>query len=166
MEYFGNDIEIYATKPPVCADQLAVHVLVVDDNAEMLELLGKMVESLGYVVSTASDARSALTLAQDPLLPLDLLITDINMPGMSGIELARHFRAVRPETRVLFASASGGHPLAAEIGSGAYFLAKPFTRADLIERISNALGGKTNYLQIARLESSLTNHRAALTSRE
>jgi two-component system cell cycle response regulator CpdR len=103
---------------------MAHTVLVVDDEPMVLEVTALMLEDLGCVVFTAKCGTEALsTLADEPTVTV--LITDVNMPGISGYELAEHARKERPNLSVLLLSgretADHGFPL----------IRKPFLREDL-----------------------------------
>ena len=65
-----------------------IHVLVVDDSPESVELIKRNLLSKGYQIYTANNVQSAIKLLAS--LPIDLLITDLKMPGENGIELVRH----------------------------------------------------------------------------
>jgi CheY-like chemotaxis protein len=116
-------------------------ILVVEDNPEVRKVAVGVVQSLGYAVevaTTAAEALAALKVAQ-----FDLVFSDIVMPEMSGIELAREVRQLYPQTAILLTSGfasklSTGTELAA---LGASFLAKPYRRAILAAALRNALDG-------------------------
>jgi two-component system cell cycle sensor histidine kinase/response regulator CckA len=101
-----------------------------------------MLESLGYVALAAAAPEEALALAGAPGRHLDLLLTDVVMPGMKGPELARRLVALRPGLRVLFMSGYTADAALTRDGPGGAggFLQKPFTRADLAARLAEALG--------------------------
>src|ERR1700732_366121 len=99
-------------------------VLVVDDDALVLEVVASMLEELGCETLLARSGTDALeTIAKDQTI--DILIADINMPGLEGSELAERARNFRPELQVILISGretnSRGFPL----------LRKPFARSDL-----------------------------------
>lgn len=75
--------------------------MAVDDEETILNLIVELLQDLGYAPVSANRGDSALALIQ-PAHPLDLLITDIRMPGMSGVELAQRIRLERPELPVIF----------------------------------------------------------------
>jgi signal transduction histidine kinase len=116
-------------------------VLVEDDPLVRLTAL-KVLERLGYSVLVANDAREGLSLLRSHPHPVELLVTDVVMPGMSGPEMA--FRALesRPDLRILYIS---GYPHVfvddgGIIGEGVELLRKPFTPEILAKRVRGILG--------------------------
>jgi DNA-binding response OmpR family regulator len=96
----------------------------------------------GYRVFEAGDADEALMLvSRDPSVA-DLLVTDVVMPGLSGVELASCIVAARPDVRVLFSSGASGmaHGDSARLPRGAAFLPKPFTPKALADRVRGMFG--------------------------
>src|SRR5207245_10440182 len=83
---------------------MPAHILIVDDDPEVLDVLREMVASLGYNVSTASNGAEALAavLALQP----DALMTDLAMPAMSGLELIARVKAARPQVPVIVTAAA------------------------------------------------------------
>lgn len=71
-------------------------ILYVDDDEAIVFLIRRRLERMGYGVSAHTDAQAALRELQDPAQVFSLAITDHNMPGMSGLELARAIKALRP----------------------------------------------------------------------
>jgi CheY-like chemotaxis protein len=112
--------------------------LVVDDEADLLEVASVHLQELGYRVLRADDAAQALALAEREGR-IELLLTDVMMPGgMNGVELARRLRDARPEIAVVYCSGFPSQALAAR-GSmrvDGPLLNKPYVRADL-ERVLN-----------------------------
>lgn len=78
-------------------------ILVVDDQIEILELLMMLLEKEGYYVFPAHDGKKALQIASN-IEKLDLVVSDLQMPGINGIEFARRFREIHPETFIIFFS--------------------------------------------------------------
>lgn len=102
-------------------------ILVVDDQAAVLSVTARYLERVGYRVLTASRAAEALAKAQAFSGTIDLLVTDVVMPGMNGPQLARELSLTRPEMSTLFMSGYAGGALA----EGVDLLAKPFTLGEL-----------------------------------
>jgi CheY-like chemotaxis protein len=104
-------------------------ILVVDDEGMVRQLLYESLAELGYSILDAKDGSEALRIAESHIGQIDLLLTDLVMPGMNGKELAQRFVLVHPESKVLFVSAYPGESaefdLAANSNCG--FVAKPFT---------------------------------------
>jgi PAS domain S-box-containing protein len=72
------------------------HVLYVDDDEVMVLMVQRLLERAGYHVVTCADAHQALALLSDTRQPVDVLVTDFNMPEMSGLDLCRQVRELRP----------------------------------------------------------------------
>jgi CheY-like chemotaxis protein len=117
-------------------------ILVVDDEPVVRELIRRVLVRRKFTVLDAGDGPQALDAAANFGDPIDLMITDVIMPGMSGVELAGHLSQQRPEVKVLYIS---GHTELwlppAEGGRGAAFLAKPFTPTALLAKLEELLGG-------------------------
>ena len=116
------------------------HILIVDDETNVRKVLGTLLEQGGYQTTPAMDAGQALDLirAQDP----DLILTDLQMPGMDGMELLATVRADFPEIPVVMLTAHGSIESAVEaMKLGAFdFLTKPFDREEVLAVIGKALG--------------------------
>jgi CheY-like chemotaxis protein len=114
-------------------------ILVVDDDEELRELTAEVLADLGLRVVCAADAVEALRLieADDTI---SLLFTDIRMPGMHGFELARCARALRPDLKIIYATAYAGlppHEIGPLLGP---LLPKPWHRRQLADEIKKATG--------------------------
>jgi CheY-like chemotaxis protein len=111
-------------------------VLLVEDEAGVRHLARDVLSRYGYRVLEAGDGSEALRLATAHEGPIDLLLTDVVMPGMSGAELAEQFRVVRPEARVLYASGYADDAVMRHgITGGVPFLQKPFEPDDLVRQV-------------------------------
>ena len=113
-------------------------VLVVEDEAVVRRFVQETLERQGYRVLTAEDATNALAQLRNGTA-VDVLLTDVVMPKMSGRELAQRLVATRPEVKVLYMS---GYTEDAVVHAGAAagsFLAKPFGRADLVRKVRELL---------------------------
>jgi two-component system response regulator PilR (NtrC family) len=102
-------------------------VLVVEDEKSMRDLLSLMLRKEGYSVEAADSGTQAVSrIAKDPVY--DLVISDVSMPGMTGLELLRHVRKASPESSVILMTAYGSKETAIEaLNEGAaYYVEKPF----------------------------------------
>jgi two-component system, cell cycle sensor histidine kinase and response regulator CckA len=116
-------------------------IFVVDDTSALRELTRLLLEGVGYTVMDSGAPEEALRMATEYVGPLPLLITDVVMPGLSGIELAERFAVVRPDTKVLYTSGYADDAIARHGGLGldTAFLEKPFTRDALIRKVRKLL---------------------------
>jgi len=113
----------------------------VDDDDVIRAFLRSTLERSGFVVHEASSGETALGMAEKPAAPIGLLITDVNMPGMDGVSLAREITQLIPGIPVLFISGLASREGATTSGPHA-FLAKPFTPKQLAEAIDRLTGHK------------------------
>ena len=117
-------------------------ILLVEDDPQVRAVLGRMLESLEYRVLAARDGEEALALAATTDRPIDLLLTDLVMPGLGGREVARRLRESDPEIAVLYISGYSDEAvtLRGVVDPNASFLEKPFATADLAGRVRELLG--------------------------
>jgi CheY-like chemotaxis protein len=117
-------------------------VLVVDDESAIADTLSEILKLSGYAATPAYDAEEALETAL--LTPPQLLITDVMLPGMSGVELAIRMRRIYPNCQVLLFSgqAATADLLTSAQRAGHQFtlLSKPVYPTDLLQRVSESLG--------------------------
>jgi two-component system cell cycle sensor histidine kinase/response regulator CckA len=108
-------------------------ILFVEDEATVRAVGVRALEQAGYRVISARDGNEALRLAERYPGSIDLLVTDISMPAITGIELAARLRQVRPDTRVLYITGYAGDDVHRDLSDrrGAAILEKPFAPADL-----------------------------------
>jgi CheY-like chemotaxis protein len=116
-------------------------ILLVEDEDAVLELIARILKTGGYQVLTASSGIPALELCRQYEGPIDLLITDVVMPQMSGQELSALVASLRPATRILFISGYTENVILSQglLPPGTAFLQKPFTRATLADKVREAL---------------------------
>ena len=109
-------------------------VLVVDDDEILRRLICKILENSGFRVVSASNGSDALALCRNAQSPVDLLVTDYSMPGLTGLQLASKCFSLNPELSVLYISGSWpGDALRTDLELGRRrFLAKPFPQSDLL----------------------------------
>ena len=112
-------------------------VLLVEDESQVRNLVLDVLQARGYRVLSAKDGVEAIPLEESYPGRIDLLITDVVMPGLSGRELARHVLGARPETKVLFISGYTDDALLRHGVNepGISFLQKPFALDDLLRRV-------------------------------
>jgi PAS domain S-box-containing protein len=143
---------------PVTADAKAVHrgarpsvplsakgetVLLVEDEAIVREPAGRMLLRHGYTVLSAANAQEALVIVREHPGRIDLLLTDVVMPGRSGKELSVDVAELRPTTKVLFMSGYSQDVIAHQgvLEEGVQLIEKPFTGDDLLRKVRDVLEG-------------------------
>jgi len=116
-------------------------ILVVEDEEAVRRMLADSLQEAGYEVLEAATCTEAMRLSEKPPGPINLLISDVVMPGMNGPELAERIRAKRPGLRVLFISGYTGDELSRRNGDSApgKLLAKPFTHDELLSSVRRVL---------------------------
>ncbi|MGC5699028.1 response regulator [Pseudomonas sp. NFXW11] len=112
-------------------------ILVVEDDAIVRMLIVDVLQELEFCVLEADGSDAALQLLEDGQQPIDLLMTDVGLPGMNGQELAQRARQHRPQLPVLFAS---GYADAMEVPSGMAVIGKPFSIDQLRDKVRSILG--------------------------
>jgi CheY-like chemotaxis protein len=115
-------------------------VLVVDDDPDVLATVAKIIEQSGHKVATAASGLAALAVLDEDK-PIDLLLTDVIMPGLNGFNLARMAHLRRPSLKVLYLT--GFHEAATamrDVGDRlGKLLTKPIQPADLRREVADAL---------------------------
>jgi two-component system, cell cycle sensor histidine kinase and response regulator CckA len=110
-------------------------------------LVCRMLVQSGYRVLEARDGRHALRLCKAHPEPIQLVLTDLVMPHMKGMELAEHLRRVRPDLRILLMSGYIHEPVVERLGRDSLaFLEKPFTSVGLAEKVRQVLDAPWNGL--------------------
>ena len=116
-------------------------VLVVEDDTVILNLAERFLTGLGYSVLSADSPEEAIRLSSHHPGEIDLLITDVVMPGMNGKELADQLLALRPSLKCLFMSGYTANVIAHRgvLDEGVNFIQKPFTLRDVSVKVRAAL---------------------------
>ncbi|MBU4261360.1 MAG: response regulator [Proteobacteria bacterium] len=119
-------------------------VLLVEDEAAILRVTKLMLENLGYRVLTASTPGEAILLAKEHDGEIHLLVTDVVMPDMNGLDLAKKLISLYPGLRSLFMSGYTGNVIAHHgiLGDGINFLQKPFSIQALAAKVREVLDSK------------------------
>jgi DNA-binding NtrC family response regulator len=113
-------------------------ILVVDDNELVLNVVVAMLQRVGFRVLSATSGADALRLAEETHGNIELLLSDVDMPEMSGRDLGEALKRIRPETRVILMSGGDyGHPMV--LDDGWAFIEKPFAPRKLIQKITEVL---------------------------
>src|SRR5882724_2575069 len=116
-------------------------VLVVDDEEDLRDIMRRMLERRGFATLTAGDSQQAIAACREHPGEIDILVTDLGLPGVSGGELSRDAIALRPGMRVVYIS---GLPKDIAVADGlidgdALLVKKPFTTDLLIEALRSVL---------------------------
>ncbi|HEX8814854.1 MAG TPA: PAS domain S-box protein [Terriglobales bacterium] len=117
-------------------------VLLVEDEESVRQLIRETLEAKGYKVLEAENGDAALEIADRHHMAIDILITDVVMPGMNGREVSSRLCAAHPNTRVLYLSGYAEDAIVHEgvLDPGASFLQKPFTLQTLTRKVREVLG--------------------------
>ena len=112
-----------------------------EDDETVRLLAVRVLRDAGYNVLVADDSAQALDLAAEYGRPIQLLVTDVIMPGMNGKNLAQALRAMQPELRTLFVSGYTASVLTHQgvLDEGVEFLAKPFNCDNLLHHVREVL---------------------------
>jgi two-component system, cell cycle sensor histidine kinase and response regulator CckA len=151
----GSEFQIYLPRTDVASVNVvpqqrrnggpaSATVLVVDDEAGVRQILQRILTTAGYTVVTASNGAEALKLFESSSKAVDLLITDIVMPGMDGRELARQCCELRDTLKVIYISGYTRDSLLSQqtFEEGTKFIEKPFTSDVILERIVSVMGSE------------------------
>jgi two-component system, cell cycle sensor histidine kinase and response regulator CckA len=115
-------------------------ILLVEDEDVVRDLTRRVLERQGYTVLACADGAAAVALAEAESRPIDLLLTDVVMPGMRGYEVAKHVAASRPKIRILFMSGYAEETLVGRPALSEHALIeKPFAVDALTRRVREAL---------------------------
>jgi len=122
--------------------EMSIVIAVAEDNRAILELASNALRMQGYEVLEVKCGTVALDAMECHERPVDLLLTDVEMPGIDGITLWHSIRARRPQTKVVFMSGSA----TTDDVDGAPLLSKPFTIPKLVKIVKDTLQLKGDYL--------------------
>jgi DNA-binding NtrC family response regulator len=130
-------------------------ILIVDDEEQMRDLLVKVLEKNGYQVAVSGDGAQALAFLEKE--PVDLVVTDVRMPGMSGMEALRAIKELNPEIVVIIMTAFGSIDQAVQaVKEGAYdYISKPFKIEEMLLTIDKALEERRLRHEVTALRQEL-----------
>jgi len=116
-------------------------VLVVDDEEDLRDIMRRMLERRGFATLIAGDSRQAIAACRDHPGDIDILVTDLGLPGVSGGELSREATGLRPDMRVIYIS---GLPKEIAVADGlidedALLVKKPFSSQLLVSTLNSVL---------------------------
>ncbi len=149
----GTTFNIYLPRVEATAEQSIVQtprvaaggsetVLLVEDEESVRQLVRETLQAKGYKVVEAENGEAGVAAAANHAGRIDIIITDVVMPGMGGRELVKRLAETRPETKVLYLSGYTEDAIVNEgtIESGTAFLQKPFTLQNLSRKVREVLG--------------------------
>ncbi len=118
-------------------------ILLVEDDPSVRVVAIRLLQRFGYNVIHACDGREALKLAENRMQDIDLLLSDVVMPSMTGAELARRLREIKPNLKVLFTSGYTDDVIVDHgvVLDGVQFIGKPFTPQSLATKLRQTLDG-------------------------
>jgi hypothetical protein len=153
--HLGTTVKVYlplseekavsVTKPeePEIPATLGGTILLVEDEDLVRDPAARFLVQMGFEVMVAADPHQALKLSAEHEGDIDLLLTDVVMPGMSGKELAKTIKESRPHTRVLFMSGYSQDVITSQgvLDPGVHLVEKPFTFENLLRRVESVISG-------------------------
>jgi len=137
----GNASEAVSAGRPEGLARGHERILVVEDEESLRRIAQRILEAAGYTVVCAANGPEAIACLAQAEAPMDLLLTDVVMPGMSGHELAATIKQTHPTLKVLYASGylPDAFPERARLGPDVHFLAKPYSPSSLTAKVRDVL---------------------------
>ena len=139
-------VEVRPESPPAAGLQGDETVLIVEDQEAVLRYAKASLETYGYHVLDAANGNAAMAVAQNYSGQIDLILTDVVLPGMNGKVLAEQLTAARPDLKVLFMSGYPADVIAHRgvLDSGVSYIPKPFSPDGLASKIQEVLAGTSS----------------------
>jgi signal transduction histidine kinase/CHASE3 domain sensor protein len=141
----GPAVQVRPMDRPAQLPRGSATVLVVEDEAAVREIAVTILRDLGYQVVEAADAEEALLVFGEQAARIDLLLTDVVLPGkLRGRALAEQITAVRPQVKVLFMSGYTENAIVhhGRLDDGVHLISKPFKREQLAQKVAEVLGAR------------------------
>jgi two-component system, cell cycle response regulator CpdR len=119
------------------------HILLAEDDDSMRQFLVLALEKAGHTITACANGLEALDLIRTPGRHYDMLLADIVMPGMDGIELSQNAAVYLPEIKVMFITGFAAVAMSQRSGAAdhARILSKPFHLNDLVHQVNELLAG-------------------------
>jgi len=116
-------------------------ILIVEDDAALLQITHRSLEEVGYAILTARSPREAMDISESHTGPIHLMVTDVVLPEMSGVKLASHLSGPRPKMKVLYVSGYTDDTIFQHgvLERGLAFLQKPFSPTTLARKVGEIL---------------------------
>jgi DNA-binding response OmpR family regulator len=151
---------------PITPDPKAAHILVVDDEGAIRYSISKTLQRVGYQVSAASSGEEALTMLENQ--EFDVVLTDIRMPGLTGVDLLAKIKEKAPDSIVILMTAYASLGTAVEsLRLGAHdYLIKPVSSQDIRQSVSRGLERSQNMRRRRMLLEAIKNNIKELTDEE
>ncbi|HSO17865.1 MAG TPA: ATP-binding protein, partial [Desulfosarcina sp.] len=129
--------------PHAAVDHGSATVLIAEDDPNVRRLTARILSSKGYHVLTSRSVDDAIRIGRSHVGPIDLLLSDVVMPGMTGPELHARLSPDRPEMKVIFMSGYSGEAVSryGVLNHDTYFIQKPFAARTLLAKVAEALTG-------------------------
>ncbi|MGK5679418.1 response regulator [Actinoplanes sp. URMC 104] len=120
-------------------------VLVVDDEEDLRDIMRRMLERRGFSTLIAGDSQQAIAVCREHPGAIDILVTDLGLPGVSGGELSQAATELRPDMSVVYISGLPKEIAVADglIGEDALLVKKPFSRDVLVDALRSVLGERS-----------------------
>ena len=137
----GNETNLQTSTTPKAMPCGTETILVVEDEPQIRRLALECLQGCGYTVLISANGLEAIELMEDPTKSIDLVVTDVVMPQMSGKELADRIAIIKPETKVLFMSGYTNDAVVNHgiLQAGTWYLQKPFALDALARQVRAVL---------------------------
>ena len=145
----GKTVEIQGKNTEEVLQGRGETILVVEDDLTILKLAQKILEGLNYTVFIADTPKGAISIAKEHTGKIHLLITDVIMPEMNGLELSEQLQSLFPDLKCIFMSGYTANAIAHHgvLDEGVHFVQKPFSKRDLAKIIREVLDKKTTAIK-------------------